>query len=189
MQRTSPGNALTTPPSDSSPLLIQTNKSFEELYHLHWEKVFAVCYQGTRDAELAEDLMHEIFQSLWERRGELRVQGPAAHYLVRAAKLKIMAHHRDSANRRQIFDQVMDKKAGSEETTQHQVDYHLLSERVSELVAGLPHPCQEVFVMSRQDGMTNKAIAASLVLSEKTVEYHLTRALRFLGKHLAEYQH
>lgn len=171
------------------PLLIQTDKSFEELYHLHWEKVFAVCYQGTRDLELAEDLMHEIFQSLWERRDELRVQGPVAHYLVRAAKLKLMAHHRDSANRRQLFDRVIDKKAGSEDTTQRQVDYHLLSERVSELVSDLPHPCQEVFVMSRQEGMSNKAIAASLVLSEKTVEYHLTRALRFLGKHLAEYQH
>ncbi|SDG84870.1 RNA polymerase sigma-70 factor, ECF subfamily [Dyadobacter soli] len=174
---------------NTAPLLIQTDKSFEELYHLHWEKVFAICYQGTRDTEQAEDLMHEIFQSLWERRSELRVQGPAAHYLVRAAKLKIMAHHRDSANRRQIFDQVVDKKAGSEETTQRQVDYHLLSERVTELVADLPHPCQEVFVMSRQEGLSNKAIAASLVLSEKTVEYHLTRALRFLGKHLAEYQH
>lgn len=172
-----------------TPLLIQSDKSFEELYHLHWEKVFAVCYQGTRDLELAEDLMHEIFQSLWERRSELRVQGPAAHYLVRAAKLKLMAHHRDSANRRQIFDQVIDKKAGSEDTTKRHIDYHLLSERVSELVGNLPHPCQEVFVMSRQEGMNNKAIAASLVLSEKTVEYHLTRALRFLGKHLAEYQH
>lgn len=172
-----------------APLLIQTDKSFEELYHLHWEKVFAVCYQGTRDLELAEDLMHEIFQSLWERRRELRVEGPAANYLVRAAKLKLLAHHRDSANRRQIFDQVIPKKAGSEETTQRQVDYHLLSERLSELVTDLPHPCQDVFVMSRQEGMSNKAIAASLVLSEKTVEYHLTRALRFLGKHLAEYQH
>lgn len=171
------------------PLLIQTDKSFEEIYHSHWEKVFAVCYQGTRDAELAEDLMHEIFQSLWERRSELRVQGPAAHYLVRAAKLKLMAHHRDSANRQQIFRQVTDPKAGSEETTQRQIDYHLLSERVGELVAGLPHPCKQVFVMSRQEGMSNKAIAASLVLSEKTVEYHLTRALRFLGKHLSEYQY
>ena len=171
------------------PLLIQTDKSFEEIYHSHWEKVFAVCYQGTRDAELAEDLMHEIFQSLWERRSELRVQGPAARYLVRAAKLKLMAHHRDSANRQQIFNQVAGKKAGSEETTQRQVDYHLLSERVGELVAGLPHPCKQVFVMSRQEGMSNKAIAASLVLSEKTVEYHLTRALRFLGKHLSEYQY
>lgn len=174
--------------NNTTPLLIQTEKAFEELYRLHWERVLAVCYQGTRDIVQAEDLMHEIFQSVWERRGELRVHGPVAHYLVRAAKLKLLAFHRDSANRQIIFSQVTDPKAGSEETTQHLVDYQLLSERVNELVADLPHPCQEVFVMSRQAGMSNKAIAASLVLSEKTVEYHLTRALRFLGKHLAEYQ-
>ncbi|WP_229206019.1 sigma-70 family RNA polymerase sigma factor [Dyadobacter fermentans] len=180
---------MTDLPPDIPPLLIQTDKSFEELYHLHWEKVFAVCYQGTRDAGRAEDLMHEIFQSVWERRGELRVHGPAAHYLVRAAKLKLLAYHRDTANRRQIIDQIVGQKAGFEETTQRQVDYQLLSDRVMELVAGLPQPCQEVFVMSRQKGLSNKAIAASLVLSEKTVEYHLTRALRFLSKQLAEYQH
>ncbi|MET7256144.1 sigma-70 family RNA polymerase sigma factor [Dyadobacter fermentans] len=172
-----------------APLLIQTDKSFEELYHLHWEKVLAVCYQGTRDLAQAEDLMHEIFQSLWERRTELCVEGPVANYLVRAAKLKLLAYHRDSANRRQIFDQVIPQKAGFEETTQRQVDYHLLSEHVNELVADLPHPCRDIFMMSRQKGMSNKAIAASLALSEKTVEYHLTRALRFLGKHLSEYQH
>lgn len=171
----------------AAPLLIQTEKAFEELYHLHWEKVLAVCYQGTRDLVQAEDLTHEIFQSVWERRHELRVHGPAAHYLVRAAKLKLLAFHRDSANRLQIFNEVV-SKTGSEETTQRHVDYQLLSQRVTELVADLPHPCQEVFVMSRQEGLSNKAIATSLVLSEKTVEYHLTRALRFLGKHLSEYQ-
>lgn len=172
-----------TPP----PLLIQTAQDFEALYHLHWERVFAVCYQGTRDISQAEDLLHEIFQSIWERRHELRIHGPARHYLVRAAKLKLMAFHRDTANREVIFNQVVTRNE-AEETTLHHIDYQFLSERVNKLVADMPQPAQEVFVMSRHEGMSNKAIAASLVLSEKTVEYHLTRALRFLGKHLSEYR-
>lgn len=168
-------------------MLIQTAQDFEALYHSHWEQVLAVCYQGTRDISQAEDLLHEIFQSIWERRGELRIHGPARHYLVRAAKLKLMAFHRDTANRKVIFNQAVTRNE-AEETTLNHIDYQFLTERINKLVADMPHPAQEVFVMSRHEGMSNKAIAASLVVSEKTVEYHLTRALRFLGKHLSEYR-
>lgn len=171
-----------------SPLLIENAASFEDMYNRYWEKVLAICYQGTHDISLAEDLLHEIFQSLWERREELRVHGPIENYLIRAAKLKVMAHHRDTANRKTIFELAMQNYSGSEETTQNELNYQFLGEDVNKLVDHLPSPCQDVYLLSREKGLSNKAIASNLLISEKTVEYHLTKALRFLNQRLVGYR-
>jgi RNA polymerase sigma-70 factor (family 1) len=175
--------------SEFTPLLIAGESAFKALYDQYWEKVLAVCFQATRDIPLAEDLMHELFQSLWERKDELRVAGSAENYLVRAARLKVLAHYRDTTNRTAHVGRAMQGYRGAEDTTENEVNYALLTEHVTTLVAQLPHPCQTVYKMSREAGLSNKSIASSLVLSEKTVEYHLTRALRFLSKHLIGYRY
>jgi RNA polymerase sigma-70 factor (family 1) len=170
------------------PLLIADESAFKALYDQYWGKVLAVCFQATKDLPLAEDLMHELFQSLWERKDELRVEGQVENYLVRAARLKVLAHYRDTTNRTEHFGRAMQDYSGAEESTENEVNYVLLTEQVTTLVAQLPHPCRTVYEMSRERGLSNKTIASSLVLSEKTVEYHLTRALRFLSKHLVGYR-
>lgn len=174
--------------SESLPLLIADESAFKALYDRYWEKVLAVCFQATKDIPLAEDLMHELFQSLWERKDELRVEGPVENYLMRAARLKVLAHYRDTSNRTAHFGHAMQGYSGAEESTENDVNYVFLTEQVTTLVAQLPNPCQTVYKMSRERGLSNKIIASSLVLSEKTVEYHLTRALRFLSKHLGGYR-
>lgn len=173
---------------DLLPLLIENAASFEVLYNRYWEKVLAVCYQGTLDICLAEDLLHELFQSLWERRNDLRIHGPEENYLMKAAKLKVMAHHRDTGNRKAIFELALQNYSGCEETTQNELNFQFLAEDVHKLVNHLPSPCQDVYLMSREKGLSNKVIASTLLISEKTVEYHLTKALRFLSQRLVGYR-
>ena len=44
----------------------------------------------------------------------------------------------------------------------------------------LPERCREIFLMSKRDGMTYHEIAEDLMLSEKTVEHQISKALRLL---------
>jgi DNA-directed RNA polymerase specialized sigma subunit, sigma24 homolog len=59
-----------------------------------------------------------------------------------------------------------------------------LKKHLSVLIAQLPERQQEIFRMSREQHMTYKQIAEQLSISEKTVEYHMTAALRYLRKNL-----
>ena len=51
----------------------------------------------------------------------------------------------------------------------------------------LPDKCRSVYELSRIENKTNKEIAQYLDISEKTVENHLTKALKRLRLNLGHY--
>lgn len=155
-------------------------------YELYWEKVFAVCYNNIKEVEPAKGMVQEIFKSLWERRAELEIE-KIEHYLIRSAKFKTFEYIRNKVNRQKHNEfQVMDCSVSSN-CTEEQVLFNNLKEKVNLLVDTLPCQCKRVYKMSREQGMSNKEIASLLVISERAVEYHITKAMSRLKVGLANY--
>jgi len=173
-----------TAPTESD---LKTPEAFEKIYRTHWKKMFGICYYQVKDEELAKEMVQDIFKSLWERRDQLNVTGPLENYLVRAAKLEAMAYYRTKAIHGQHQKCIMEDTCQSEYCTDNQVAFDELNNRVEVLVDRLPCQCREVFKLSREKGLKNKEIASALLISEKAVEYHMTKALKFLQKNLQEY--
>ena len=67
------------------------------------------------------------------------------------------------------------------------VVYDDLSEAVEQAVNKLPEKSREVFRLSRLEGRSKKEIAKLLQLSEKAIEYHLTKSLKELRVQLKDY--
>ncbi|MBE5322338.1 helix-turn-helix domain-containing protein [Pedobacter sp. MR2016-19] len=68
--------------------------------------------------------------------------------------------------------------------TEETILFKDLDHFVDGLVNRLPCRCKQVYTLSRNSGLTIPEIAEQLELSEKTVEAHLTKALRFLKTYL-----
>lgn len=73
-------------------------------------------------------------------------------------------------------------------SAQNELEYKELQSRVEEIAEQLPKQCAKVFKLSRISGLSNKEIASQLQLSEKTVEGHITRSLKFFRSQLSDYQ-
>jgi RNA polymerase sigma-70 factor (ECF subfamily) len=58
---------------------------------------------------------------------------------------------------------------------------------IEKAIYQLPDKTQTVFKMSRFEEKSHKEIAVTLDLSEKSVEYHITQALKFLRVYLKDY--
>jgi len=155
-------------------------------YDLYWEKVFAVCYNNIKEMEPAKGMVQDIFKSLWERREELEIQN-LEHYLVRSAKFKTFEYIRNKVSRQKHSEfQMMDCNSESN-CTEEQVLFNDLKDKVNDLVDTLPCQCKRVYKMSREQGLSNKEIAAMLVISERAVEYHITKAMGKLKVALSSY--
>lgn len=171
---------------DKSEQLLITKQVFEKIYLLYWEKVFAVCYNSIHNQEVAKGMVQEIFKSLWERRNDLKLNA-IENYLVRSAKYKAFEYIRNKVNREKHLEIKLQQTPVYCNCTEERVLFNNLSEKVSGLVEALPNQCKRVFKMSREEGLTNKEIAALLLITERAVEHHITRALKTLKSNLSHF--
>lgn len=61
---------------------------YDAVYQEHHELVFRVIMQTTKDRTLSEDLMQEVFETLWEKANEIRSHKNPAGWLVVTARRK-----------------------------------------------------------------------------------------------------
>ena len=166
---------------------ITTAEGFEEIYKRYSEKLCAIAISFTKDRGTAESIIHNVFVSIWERRGTLNLKVSFVHYLSRAIKLAVMEHLRNNAIRMEKIACMLHDIRGISECTNETVNYNDLSARVVGLIDRLPCQCKNVYEMSRIEGMSNKEIASVLLISERTVEANLYKAHKFMKENIHEY--
>lgn len=173
-----------------APLAVQhmDEYTFEQTYRNCWKSVFGIIFHYTQDEEIAEEISQDLFASLWERREKIIIRTTVEQYLNRAAKLEAFDYLRTSNSHREHINFALQNLNSSRNCTEEQVLFNELNGNLNLLLDELPHRCREVYHLSQEQGMNNKAIAAALMISEKTVEYHLYKAFSFLRNNLQEFR-
>lgn len=156
-------------------------EAFTELYKRYWKKMLLLAWNHTSDKAHAEDIVHEVFLSLWERRNEAYIQNVPA-YLATCIKFSIFKHYQREYRRAHLakdnykYDTITDDE--------EQLDALFLKEYINGIIEQLPEKCRLTFQYSRFEGLTNAEIALRMDISEKGVEANLTRALKVIRNNL-----
>lgn len=153
--------------------------AFTEIYNRYWKKMFVLAGQKLDDLDEAKEIVQQIFVRFWERRAELEIQGSLSAYLSVSVKYRII----NALDMHYVRKNYMDNLSVTSEiddSTQEWLDFEEIKERLAILVSDLPEKCRLVFLMSREQGLSQKQIAKELDISEKTVEAHLGKAIKTL---------
>lgn len=131
---------------------------------------------------IAEEIVLDIFTSIWENRKSFELQQSFKTYLFQAAKNRSFNYLRD--NERFV---VTDNFSFMEKFEQ---DYSLEAKElqllIEEAVCSLPEKCGDIFRKSRTENLSNKEIAQQLNVTVKAVEAQITKALKYIRKYLDE---
>lgn len=152
--------------------------AFDAIYTRYWEKLYAIAYNRLKDHGMAEDIVHDIFALVWQRRQEIAPDSLSA-YLAAAVKYAVLSYYRkqDSAQK-YISQQVQNFQI--EPGLDNQLHHKRILQMVHNEIERLPERCRLVFKYSREKGMSTKEIATALNISDKTVENQITKALHHL---------
>jgi RNA polymerase sigma-70 factor (ECF subfamily) len=162
-----------------------SSEAFTEIYNRYWKKLFAVAAARIQDMEEAEEIVQEIFVSLWKRRSELQITTALDRYLVVSVKYRVIKVLGRRYQGRKYMNSL--HEGLEDDSTQQWLAFEELQERLEALVSGLPEKCQLVYRLSREQGYTQQQIAQELRISEKTVEAHLGKALKALRHGLNQF--
>lgn len=163
------------------------NKQFYELFKQK-DKFIRFAYFYVLDHSVSEDLVMDSFMYYWENREKVDVNGNLKAYILRIVKhkcldyLKLQKIHNE-AHEKMRADALWDlnKSISSlEQLEPYKVMTDDYRKMVIYAVKQLPAKTREIFVMSRVRDMKNSEIAEKLGVSEKTVEYHMTKAIKVL---------
>lgn len=157
--------------------------SFEELYKEYAPKIYRIAYSQVKDQDIAGNIIHNVFLSIWERRDTLIIDKPE-HFLTHAAKLQIIKYFRDAAKQRQHLQSSLIGYTEADYSTQHEIYYNDLSDQIQTLINKLPPQCRRVYMMRDQQGLDNAQIAFHLGISLSAVKQHIGNALAFLRANL-----
>ncbi len=136
--------------------------------------VFSCKY--THDLELAEDVVQNVFLSLYDSRNHLHVHSSLKSYLYRAVYNQTMdALKRESKKISDVQANVM-----VQEEFRDLVEEAEFIHEIQKALDSLPKGCRNVFTMSRNDGLSNKEISKQLNISIRTVETQISKALKIL---------
>lgn len=156
-------------------------RAFTEIYNRYSTKIFAIATFKLRDQSMAQEFVQELFLNIWERRKSICITEHLLKYLIKALKYKLL-----NLKRKYLIEQKYLEYHRSKDETHYSLEqdlqFHELINQVKFSIEKLPEKCKTVFLLSREKGFHQKDIAKQLSISEKTVEAHLTRALKFIRK-------
>jgi RNA polymerase sigma-70 factor, ECF subfamily len=181
------------PMSDQIFLLSNDDKnSFRSIFHEYYQPLYHLSQHYLEDKDEAKEVVQDAFLKLWEIRYNLNPDSNLRNFLFTLVKNNCL----NILKRRQILLKHHEKIRWIEMYYQYEslsrlgddyLEFDELKDKIDLAIRNLPDHCRVVFEMSRFEELKNREIAEKLGVTQKTVEAHLTKALKILRSELKDY--
>jgi RNA polymerase sigma-70 factor (ECF subfamily) len=155
-------------------------KTFETLFKQNFVAVTAYCNKYVRDTEEAKDLAHRAFMKVWEKREAVPEGSNIKALTYRIAHNLSINYIRD--HKKFCDEEELQTVESENSDADNDIKAAELEAAVIDTINHMPEKSKKVFLMSRYENLSNNNIADKLGISIKTVEAHITTALKMLRK-------
>lgn len=155
-------------------------KAFMEIFERYYSLLIIYADKRLKNRPEAEDVVQEVYTSLWNRRDTVQIESSLASYLYRAVRYQIL----DIFTHKKVEDRYLASLEPYAASFSEQTDYRVREKEIMEIIDRqielLPTKMREVFLLSRRENLSHREIAEVLGTTEENVARHITRALKVL---------
>ncbi|HMG07901.1 MAG TPA: sigma-70 family RNA polymerase sigma factor, partial [Mucilaginibacter sp.] len=152
-------------------------EAFAEIYTRYKRLLFVHAYKRLKSQEEVEDIIHELFATLWAKHETITFKTHLSGYLYTSIRNRIL----DKVYQKQkesVYIQSLQKFIDEgEAVTDHLARHNEMSALIEKEIAALPRKMRVVFELSRKAELSHREIAEQLDISEQTVRKHVQHAL------------
>ncbi|WP_318344311.1 RNA polymerase sigma factor [Flagellimonas baculiformis] len=161
-------------------------KAFKTVIESYYNEIYWYAKSLSRNEALAKDLVQEAFFKLWKKRDNIKKGTILKGWLYKSVRNNFLDHIKKYKKETYFFETTYAETLDHVIEREYQEDLKHKVELVEKEIEQLPKKCNQVFKLSKKEGLTNTEIAEHLGISIKTVEGHLTKALKILREKLKE---
>ena len=175
---------------DDKALLIKRLKKGDEKAYVHLvdrynRRLFGYALSLTNDHSFAEDILQNVFLKTWEKRKKLNVHTSLQNYLFKSVYNEFI-----NAYKKNRSTMILEHKyfEGLERAVNihSEQSFETIIAQITKEIQNLPPKCQQIFILSKKEGLTNMEISEYLNVSIKTVEAQITKAFGILREKLGK---
>lgn len=161
-------------------------RAFKTLFQKYYSAMCHFAHQFLKDHEMAEETVQDMFVRIWEKRSTLNIETSVKHYFFRSIRNQCLNQIQHQKIKKQYASRIMESSHQEIDPDQYYMEVNLL-QRIEKSIDSLPAKRQEIFRLSREQGLKYKEIAEELNISIKTVEAQMGLALKHLRDELKEF--
>ncbi|GAB6008650.1 RNA polymerase sigma-70 factor [Dysgonomonas reticulitermitis] len=161
------------------------DEAFRTLFFEFFSSLCIFSHRYIDDWATCEDIVQDTFFRIWKNRKSIEINTSSRNFLLTSVRNSCIDYLR-----KQDLVRVWQEKEAQEKSkyTSDDLYSHIeLEQMLSEALAKLPENVRNVFELNRFEGKTYKEIAEQQGISLKTVEAHISKALKILRVELKDY--
>jgi len=161
--------------------------AFTLIFTRFYKDLVHFSYTFTRNADLSEEIVQEVFLKLWENRSTLHIHTSLKSYLLKIVQNKSIDSIRHQDIKHNYASLLLSHPVLAENDTENYILHSDLESAFKRAMSNLPVQYAEAYKMNRTDLLSYSEIATILNVSVRTVEVRIGKALFLLHKELRDY--
>lgn len=151
-------------------------RAFAQFYDHYWQLIYNSVYRKVQQVEATEDIVHDLFLSIWKNRSRVHEVLNMSAYLMSGARYLTFKYLDKEKDQNFAIDHL--EEVAQEAPLEDRLHYRYILDLIHEEVENLPERCKLIFKESRFHHKTIEEIAMEYGLSKSTVENQINKALK-----------
>jgi RNA polymerase sigma-70 factor (family 1) len=169
-------------------IALKDKKVFEIIYKTHYQQLFSIAYRYAGAQEAAEEIVHDVFLTIWNKAEDLKIQHSLKSYLFKAViNTSLNYIKKEKLNTEKRLKYMAEQQEYDYDGSPNNTEEALLI-GLEQALKSLPEKCKNVMYLSRFGKLKQQEIAEQMNISIKTVKNHLTYGFQKLREHLEKHK-
>ncbi|SMD13491.1 RNA polymerase sigma factor [Pedobacter nyackensis] len=161
-------------------LINHDHSSFHELYDRFSVQIYGNILRMVKDADLAQEILQEVFVKLWEKRSRIDPDKAFNSFLHQIARNMIYDHFRKLAVAKKLETHFTEINTSTYSHIEEELIYKESNQIFLNAVAQLSPQRKQVFTLCKIEGKSYNEVSDLLHISTSTVSDHLLKSSKFI---------
>ena len=152
--------------------------AFGTIFEFYKKRVFSVAFKMLKSETDAEEIVQDVFLSIWLAKGRLAdIHDPEA-YLFTITYNTIYTHLKKVSSNQKLLNALLSHLTEIQNTTEETIAANETQKLIHDAILLLPPQQRMVYELSKQEGLSYDEIAERMHIARNTVRNHLAEAMK-----------